>query len=216
MKLKAPGSRKVCLAILWFSHHNILTPYLLKPCSSTSAREGGKYTGKCEFHCLFYGNLCPVQHVWFFKWSWFKQLQKNMQFCSLECSLLEEFVHTRSSEFIWQYIQCCQGQIMIFLRLSQFSNKYGGNVEWEFSHSGPSGCFGNILMPAVPPGCCFSSSTSQNYLKLSLGSLFTCSFLPEEQGFLMLGICQGHTLLTLWKMLLSCLACRAPPIHPTI
>lgn len=42
MKLKAAGSPKVCLAILWFSHHNILTLQLLKPCSSTSAREGGE------------------------------------------------------------------------------------------------------------------------------------------------------------------------------
>lgn len=42
MKLKAPGSPRVCLAILWFSHPNILTPQLLKPCSSSSAREGGK------------------------------------------------------------------------------------------------------------------------------------------------------------------------------
>lgn len=141
-----------------------------------------------------------------------------MQFCSLEFSLLEELVHARSSGFIWQYIQCCQGQSMIFLRSSQFSNKLGRNVEWEFSHSGPSGCFGIILMPAVLPGCCFFSPTSQNYSKLSLDSVFTCSFLPQEQGFLMLGTCWGHAVLIfLWKMLLSCLTCRAPspPIHPT-
>lgn len=69
-------------------------------------------------------------------------------------------------EFIRQYIQCCQGQIMIFLRLSQFSNKLGGNVEWEFSYSGPSGCFGITLMPAVPPGCCFFLSHFPKLLKI--------------------------------------------------
>lgn len=195
IKLKAPGSPKVCLAILWIFHHNVLNSAAPKALQQHLSKRKGKDMEKCEFICFCYCNLFQVQHIWCFRCSWHKRLQKNMQFCSLEFSLLEELMHARSSGFIWQYIQCCQGQSMIFLRLSQFSNKLGRNVEWEFSRSGPSGCFGIILMPAVLPGCCFFSPTSQNYSKLSLGSFFTCSFLPQEQGFLMLGTCWGHAVL---------------------